>query len=100
MVLCAQLAAGRFVRAGTPGGSGGSSSDQPGDQHNQLRSEPHPLRRRHGTRVALVGGRALDVEQGHSCGEGCAYGQGFQLCSLAAARAGPGGRRALLAAGG
>jgi hypothetical protein len=24
-------------------------------------------------------GRALDVEQGHSCGEGCAYGQGFQL---------------------
>ena len=24
-------------------------------------------------------GRAREVEQGHSCGEGCAYGQGFQL---------------------
>ena len=22
---------------------------------------------------------ALEVEQGNSCGEGCAYGQGFQL---------------------
>ena len=22
---------------------------------------------------------ALEIEQGHSCGEGCAYGQGFQL---------------------
>ncbi len=25
------------------------------------------------------GGRALEVEQGHSCGEGCAYGQGLEL---------------------
>ncbi|MFT7658588.1 MAG: hypothetical protein ACI90Z_002283 [Cyanobium sp.] len=24
-------------------------------------------------------GRGLEVEQGHSCGEGFAYGQGFQL---------------------
>jgi hypothetical protein len=24
-------------------------------------------------------GRGLEVEQGNSCGEGCAYGQGFEL---------------------